>query len=133
MNPHKHGWTQGPWGVHPHRAFVVPADHVTRPIGGSDDPAFDLATYAQEICAMHWPDQHRLEQEVKANARLVAASPELYEALEAADEALAQFTAFEDDARYIMGNTNFAIVQERRKQIRAALSKAKAPAEGEMG
>jgi hypothetical protein len=43
-------------------------------------------------------------------------------ALEAADEALAQVTAFEADAREIMGNTNFAIVQQRREQVRAALS-----------
>lgn len=55
----------------------------------------------------------------------------LLEALKAADEALAQVTAFEDDARHIMGNTNFAIVQQRRNQVRAAIDKtaALAPAE----
>lgn len=57
------------------------------------------------------------------NSRLV--EPDLLETLRAADEALAQVTAFEDDARYIMGNTNFAIVQQRREQIRAALARAR--------
>lgn len=80
-SPKQTAWTPGPWAVHPHRALVVPLDHAHRPIGGSDDAAFDLATYAQEICALHWPDRNRLEQEVKANAHLIAAAPELYEAL----------------------------------------------------
>lgn len=44
------------------------------------------------------------------------------EALRRADEALAQFTAFEDDCRYIMGNTNFEIVKHCRDLTRARLS-----------
>lgn len=51
---------------------------------------------------------------------------ELLLALKAADGALAQFTAFEEDARYIMGSTNFEIVKLRREQIRIALRKAEA-------
>lgn len=47
----------------------------------------------------------------------------LREALELADGALALVTAFEDDARYIMGNTNFTICRLRREQVRAALPK----------
>lgn len=47
---------------------------------------------------------------------------EALEALKAADEALTQFAAFEDDARYIMGNTNFEIVKQRRTQVRQALA-----------
>jgi serine/threonine protein phosphatase PrpC len=46
------------------------------------------------------------------------------EALKAADQALTQFIAFEEDARYIMGNTNFEIVQRCRGQVRAAIRKA---------
>lgn len=60
-----------------------------------------------------------------ANAALIAAAPDLYEALKVAEKALAQITAFESDARYIMGNTNFEIVKLRRAQIQAALSKAR--------
>jgi len=59
-----------------------------------------------------------------ANARLIAAAPTMFAALDAADEALAQFTAFEADARAIMGNTNFNIVQLRRAEVRAAIAKA---------
>lgn len=73
--------TPGPWAVHPHFAHVVPAEHVTRPIGGASDDVVDLRDYAQEICAMHWPDRHRSQSEVRANARLIAAAPELFEAL----------------------------------------------------
>ena len=70
-------WTEGEWAVHPQRAVVVPAAHVSRPIGMAEDPAVDLATYAQEICLLHWPDPHRSETEVRANARLIAAAPDL--------------------------------------------------------
>lgn len=62
--------------------------------------------------------------EQRANAHLIAAAPEMYEALKAADDALAQFTAFEYSAREIMGNTNFELVKLRREQVRAALAKA---------
>ena len=50
------------------------------------------------------------------------------EALKAANEALALVTAFESDARYIMGNTNFTILQQRREQVKKALQALSAPA-----
>lgn len=50
------------------------------------------------------------------------------EALKAANEALAMVTAFESDARYIMGNTNFSIFQQRREQVKQALQALSAPA-----
>ena len=40
-----------------------------------------------------------------------------------ADAALANVTAFEDDARYIMGNTNFEITKHARDEARAFLAK----------
>lgn len=46
-------------------------------------------------------------------------------ALEAADDALAQVTAFEQDAREIMGNTNFEICKKRRDEVRQALAQIK--------
>ena len=48
---------------------------------------------------------------------------EVVEALKSSDRALANVTAFEDDARYIMGNTNFEIVKHEREQVRALLAK----------
>lgn len=71
--------------------------------------------------------------EFLANARLIAAAPELLDACRAADAALANVTAFEDDARAIMGNTNFAIVLERRAFVRAAIAKALGPAPSTSG
>lgn len=76
--------TPGPWAVHDRRAYVVPAAHRLRPIGGSSDKARDLAEYAQEICAVQWPDRHRTEAEVKANAQLIAAAPDLLAACKVA-------------------------------------------------
>lgn len=74
-------WTKGPWAVHSMRAAVVPAAHLDRPLGGNVDREADLAMYAQEICLMQWPDRHRSEREVRANATLCAAAPDLFEAL----------------------------------------------------
>jgi hypothetical protein len=76
--------TPGPWALHPDRAYVIPAEHLNRPIGGADDLEVDLQRYAQEICAMHWPDPHRPAQEMRANARLIAAAPDMLNALKAA-------------------------------------------------
>lgn len=82
------GTTSGEWAVHPHAAYVVPKAHVSRPIGGAEDAELDLATYAQEICALHWPDRHRTEAEVRANAHQIAASGALFDALEDAANTL---------------------------------------------
>ena len=55
------------------------------------------------------------------------------EALKAADVALANVTAFEDDARYIMGNTNFEITKHCRDEIKARLEARQALQAGEKG
>jgi hypothetical protein len=78
--------TPGPWVVHSHKAYVVPAEHADRRIGGHRDKDIDLQEFAQEICALHWPDRHRNEDEVKANAQLISAAPELLDALKMAYE-----------------------------------------------
>jgi hypothetical protein len=67
------GHTKEPWAIHPLMARIVPEDHTCRPIGAHEDAEIDLATYAQEICAMHWPDRNRSEDEVIANARRIVA------------------------------------------------------------
>ncbi len=75
--------TPGPWVVHPHGSLcvVVPAGHAARPIGGAENDAIDLATYAQEICAVEHPDRHRPAAETRANALLIAAAPLMRQAL----------------------------------------------------
>lgn len=80
MSHAKH--TPGPWAVHAHHAYVVPAGHERRYIGFAEDDEKDLRDFAQAICAIRWPDRHRPEAEAKANARLIAAAPLMLEALE---------------------------------------------------
>lgn len=82
MTKAKH--SPGPWAVHPDFARVIPAEHVNRPIGAHEDPEIDRERYAQEICAMHWPDNNRNIAEVRANASLIAAAPDMLAALQAA-------------------------------------------------
>ena len=95
--------TAGPWLVHPQRAVIVPAEHIFRPLGGATDAAFDRTTYAQEVCALHWPDRNRDEEEVRANAALISSAPDLLTALVAmlpiALEAL-QFEQMSGDGSY---------------------------------
>ncbi len=101
-------FTEGPWVVHDSRAMVVPEAHKNRPIGGSIDKDYDLKTYAQEICAMHWPDKNRAESEVKANANLIAAAPELYELLSDL------FHQCSDDLSHAANNRIAAILKKAR-------------------
>lgn len=54
--------TKGPWTVHPIKSWV------TDPTG-------------EAVCGMLWPTYSRTEEETLANARLIAAAPEMLEAL----------------------------------------------------
>lgn len=72
----------------------------------------------------------------QASARAIAAEAErdaLREGLAKANLALTQFVAFEEDARYIMGPTNFKIVQSCHADIRALLSSPPLGNEGNQG
>jgi hypothetical protein len=75
--------TPGPWSVHPHfPEHVVPAAHCERKIGGAADDAVDLRDYAQEVCTLGLSRRHKTLAEVDANARLIAAAPELLAVLQ---------------------------------------------------
>lgn len=87
MNRYSH--TPGPWTIHPMRAVVIPLAHFGRPLGMHEDKNIDRERYAQEICAMHWPDRNRTEAEVTANARLIAAAPDLLATVRAIRDAIA--------------------------------------------
>jgi len=75
--------TSGPWAVHPLNVkfggFVVPAEHVVRAIGGSTDAAADRDEFALKLCTIS-KDPHG-RNNFEADARLIAAAPELLEAL----------------------------------------------------
>jgi hypothetical protein len=57
--------TPGPWAVHPVRARV---------------DAFNSGD-ALPVCELLWPTDERTEEETEANAALIAAAPDLLEAL----------------------------------------------------
>lgn len=83
-------------------------------------------TYTAEQDASGYARGHltALTDALKAVQPVDALMSEMLDALQAANEALASITAFEDDARYIMGNTNFELVKLRREQVQAAIAKA---------
>ena len=82
-----------------------------------EDAKKDIATLAEDRDRIErnrdmWKGQvERQAQELEA----------MRAALRSADHALACVTAFEADAREIMGNTNFEIVKHIREKVRAAL------------
>lgn len=88
--------TPGPWAVSPlysRVAYVIPAEHAARRIGGHADAAVDFVTYAQEICAIDCPDRHRSAEEMRANANLIAAAPDFLRAARFTLEQLDNFDA----------------------------------------
>ena len=66
--------TPGPWAVHPVKAQV---------------DAF--SPHPIPVCQMLWPTTERSEDETEANARLIAAAPDLLEALKGLHDDLAEY------------------------------------------
>ena len=65
-------FTKGPWAVNPVSAHV---DVMVEQPDGSMVPV--------PICALLWPTDERSEDETEANAHLIAAAPDLLDALQA--------------------------------------------------
>jgi hypothetical protein len=117
--------TPGPWAVHPQRAVVVPQEHLTRPLGGHENAARDREEFAQEVCLLHWPDRHRREHEVLSNARLIAAAPELMEAVTLLMEAMRMQEERESGAFHIKQEVALCIWNDALEAARAAIKKAR--------
>jgi hypothetical protein len=92
--------------------YVIPAAHEKRPAGGAADAQEDLARYAQEVCALDSLDRHRSEEEMQANARLIAAAPDLLAALQMA---------------FLQNNHDMLLTGEELRKCRAAIEKALPP------
>ena len=65
------GFTPGPWLIHTRHRWVVPAVD-----------AFKEPAEALPICSLRDPDERLTEDETLDNGFLIAAAPELYEALD---------------------------------------------------
>ena len=76
--------TPGPWAAPKIWAYqyICPADHVNRPVGASVDPTINRDRYMQIIATVGDDEFDRGDRQ--ANARLIAAAPDLLEALQRA-------------------------------------------------
>lgn len=98
--------TPGPWAVHPVSARVDAFS------GGTPLP----------VCELLWPTDERSEAETEANAHLIAAAPEMLDALDGLTPIL---EAAESNAS---GNPEWAWVSKRINAARAAIGKARGAA-----
>ncbi len=111
--------TPGPWEVHSSFPWiVVPASDVRKHVGGAADPEVEAQGYCKQIASeapTEYPEFHRsrvVKGEAEANARLIAAAPELVEALKAALPSLH------------WANTHGSRCEEDIAKAKAALAKA---------
>ena len=99
--------TPGPWLIHAYRRWIVPAGD-----------AFAEPADALPICQLRDPDERLTEDETLANGFLIAAAPELYDAL---DELA---TAVEENPEALPGAQDAAISAAYDKAL-SALTKAR--------
>ena len=109
-------FTPGPW-VTVRNGYIVPADHAKRAIGGADDPEVHRREYAQQIATVYHDRLGRGDRE--ANARLIAAAPDMREALGEAERQI----EYLHDKFSETGSGNAVLAR-----IRAALAKAEGTA-----
>jgi hypothetical protein len=79
--------TPGPWAVEPHWLHIIPESHLGRPFGGSIVDDDDRNNYMQTIAAVRDYDRHG-RGDAMANARLIAAAPDLLAACRQVSEFL---------------------------------------------
>lgn len=117
MNEVKH--TPGPWQV---QAMEFSADH----------PDYGVAYVIGENlgglvgAALPWPTEldNGAFSRVEANARLIAAAPEMLEALRKLAAEVGGLRAFEAEMRAELGNTNWSVLMKRLADADATIAKA---------
>jgi hypothetical protein len=118
-NGHTRGYTPGPWEVH---EAATSADHpdygaiyiIGANLGGLVRASLPWAT------EMDNGDFGR----VQANARLIAAAPEMHKTGRKLANEIGGLKAFEHEVRAIIGNTNWSVLMQRLAEADAVLSKA---------
>ena len=108
-------WTPGPWKI------GVSADHtplVMVDVHPSEGSGFGVAHINR------LPRMGSVRGDVAANARLIAAAPELFEALNSLAGSVGGLEIAEEAIRAAIGNTNWSVLQTHLDAARAALSKA---------
>lgn len=113
--------TSGPWAI------------TDRPDPDRAEPEFFNIESGTEnddgwIVARVWADAPELSLRADANARLIAAAPDLLEALDRLTGEVRACWGMEADARAAFGNTNYTVVAERLDAALSAIAKATAPA-----
>jgi hypothetical protein len=103
----KRKFTAGPWAVNP---FVAQVD------------AFGSDGRPLAVCQLLWPTDERSEAETEANGHLIAAAPDLYDALKACvgliEGAIASKRPDADDVELVPGGSYML------SDARAAIAKA---------
>jgi hypothetical protein len=66
----------------------------------------------------------RSDEEAKANARLIAAAPELLDALRSLTNSADGLSFREEGVRSVVGNTNWRVLREHIDAARAVIAKA---------